>query len=411
MKRTRFAIPVLFVGVWLLFSWLLPERAFAEPIPAVRTVPAGLPPEVRTRLSRERESLDQELQAFLSDAERFNAKPAESQTDAEFAALGERRAQYISRANAFNREVAQASALREIQTAAAAALQKIGTADPARRLLVDKITKFVSEDLQRYQDQLEALMAEVDHLKAPGVKVTRQIHEGIILGLMDPQEKVAEKYKDLRSLFTHEPYITSDANFVFATTNTNDPASEAVRGLLDNHYLGAYTLNTKYGKELVARLQGTHFDRLLAHSNGATIAEALIRRGVIKVDELNVIGGDRSMVNKLGLQELIASGTVKRVVVWINPGDVVPAGSSAALLSPFGPTGSLPVATTALYFSEYLTGANKGGDVRVEYRFLSGSKYNKGQQMRLDNFDAHNLKDAYWPNMTTFLNGKADGIQ
>jgi hypothetical protein len=65
---------------------------------------------VQTKLNRERESLAQELQVFLADAGRFNAKPAEAQTDAEFAALGERRARYISKAKAFNREVAQASA-------------------------------------------------------------------------------------------------------------------------------------------------------------------------------------------------------------------------------------------------------------------------------------------------------------
>jgi hypothetical protein len=110
MKRTRFAVPVLLVGCWLLSSWLLPATAFAKPIPALRAVPTGLPPEVQTKLSRERESLGQELQVFLADAGRFNAKPAEAQTDAEFAALGERRARYISKANAFNREVAEASA-------------------------------------------------------------------------------------------------------------------------------------------------------------------------------------------------------------------------------------------------------------------------------------------------------------
>ena len=110
MKRTRFAVSVLLVGCWLLSSWLLPAMAFAEPIPALRAVPTGLPPEVQTKLSRERESLDQELQVFLADAGRFNAKPAEAQTDAEFAALGERRARHISKAKAFNREVAEASA-------------------------------------------------------------------------------------------------------------------------------------------------------------------------------------------------------------------------------------------------------------------------------------------------------------
>jgi len=112
MKRTGFAVPVLLAGCWLLSLWLLPAVVFAEPIPALVAVPAGLPPEVQAKLSRERESLNQELQAFLGDAERFNATPAEAQTDAEFAALGQRRAQCVNNAKAFNREVAKSKPIK-----------------------------------------------------------------------------------------------------------------------------------------------------------------------------------------------------------------------------------------------------------------------------------------------------------
>jgi hypothetical protein len=83
--------------------------AHAEPIPTVRALPTGLPPEVWARLSQERESLNQELDAYFEDARQFNAKPVEAQTAAESAALEEHRVRYISRANAFNREVAQAA--------------------------------------------------------------------------------------------------------------------------------------------------------------------------------------------------------------------------------------------------------------------------------------------------------------
>ncbi|MFN0202258.1 MAG: hypothetical protein ACKVTZ_12095 [Bacteroidia bacterium] len=36
---------------------------------------------------------------------------------------------------------------------------------------------------------------------------------------------------------------------------------------MDNNFLGKYTLNTEWGKELVKKVNGTHFDRLYAHSN------------------------------------------------------------------------------------------------------------------------------------------------
>lgn len=109
MKRTLFAVPVLLVGCWLLSSFLLPVPAFSEPIPTLRSVPDSLPPAVKAQLSGERKSLDQELQTFLTDAKRFNDLPAEEQTDDEYAALGERRADYITKAEAFNQKVDEAA--------------------------------------------------------------------------------------------------------------------------------------------------------------------------------------------------------------------------------------------------------------------------------------------------------------
>jgi hypothetical protein len=109
MKRTWFAVPVLLVGCWLLSSWLLPAIAFAEPIPALSKVPDGLSPEVQTKLSRERELLDKELQTFLEAAAAFNAKDAKDQSDAEYEKLDAWRTQYIKSAKAFNEEMTKAA--------------------------------------------------------------------------------------------------------------------------------------------------------------------------------------------------------------------------------------------------------------------------------------------------------------
>jgi len=108
LKKTAFIVPVFLVTFWVLASWVLPIRAFAEPIPALRAVPSNLPGELQTKLAQERESLDKELKAFLADAEAFNAKPAEAQTDDEYARLQARRNQYIIKAEAFNRDVDKA---------------------------------------------------------------------------------------------------------------------------------------------------------------------------------------------------------------------------------------------------------------------------------------------------------------
>ena len=154
---------------------------------------------------------------------------------------------------------------------------------------------------------------------------------------------------------------------------------------------------------MIEKLGGTNFDRLIAHSNGATVTEALIRKGTITVSELNIIGGDRSLINVIGLNELIASGKVKRVVVWINPGDIIPYGTSAGLMSPLAGVRDQYIKTAADYFAEKLTGEAKGGDAKVEYRFLKGTQYH-GQNLSFgkDIFDAHGL-EVYCYNMQKYF--------
>ena len=211
------------------------------------------------------------------------------------------------------------------------------------------------------------------------------------------------------SPFSGKPYKEGE---VFATAASTD-ASEYVRGLLDNASLGEFTLNTPHGKELVEKLSGKHFNRLIAHSNGATVAEALIRKGVISVDELNVVGGDRSIINQPGLQELIDSGKVKRVVVWNNPGDIIPKGSSCILPTPVNLTGSIPLVAIAGNIARTLTGQGQGGDIKVEYPSLAGKnsvtgELYGGQEFHLnDPVQAHGIK-VYLENLKLYFGGRRE---
>ncbi len=197
---------------------------------------------------------------------------------------------------------------------------------------------------------------------------------------------------------------------VFSSTDSKT-ASEALRGFLDNQTMGEYTLNTEYGKRLMERLNGVQFDRLIAHSNGATIAEALIKKGVIKVDELNIVGGDRSLVNQAGYQNLIDSGAVKRIVVWINPGDTIPVGSSLAYVTPMGCVNVAPLLTAAEHAANLIAGNHQGGDARVEFRLMKGPEYaSQSQSFHLDKgiFDAHDLAKAYLPNISSYFSSHHD---
>ena len=178
----------------------------------------------------------------------------------------------------------------------------------------------------------------------------------------------------------------------FGTPKDGTPgrgAVEVTRVLGDHVTTGQVSLNTPEGKQAVAALSGKEFDRLIAHSNGASITEALIQEDLIKVNELNIVGGDRSLLNGHAFQKLLDSGKVKRVVVWINVND--------------------PIVSTALdqlklaerrndaleHIARKITGELAGGDSRVKYHFMVG----QGKGI----FGPHYLETAYYPNIASEL--------
>ena len=277
------------------------------------------------------------------------------------------------------------------------AVEKVETEDPK---IKETILSIVRNDSVNYHKQLQKLMSEVDKIKVPSPNTGKKIHEGIMLGLFNTNEvnALTDKSKNVKSAFTDKEYKPGE---YFATSDKLS-AKELLRGVVDNSSLGEYTLNTEHGKKLIEQLQGTQFDRLIAHSNGATVSEALIRKGVITVNELNIVGGDRSLINKYALNELITSGKVKRIIVWVNPGDIIPKGTTAGLLAPTMAGHYLKTAED--YFLAKITGNSKGGDAGVEYRVLKGPQY-KGQDYKFgkDVFDAHGL-DVYQYNMKQYFN-------
>jgi len=361
------------------------HAAQAAPVEAAEPPTSNMTGEDYARLMARRKSLDesryaleQDLAALNSDCSRVPASDS--------ARVGHCR----------SRQQELLARLRAYKDALAAYRQEISAAQ-RRAAGFERLDQEIRADNGRLVSQMQRLMIEADNIFVPPPAGERRVHEGVLLGLFDDDRDVMELLNGVVSPFSGRRYAAGEVR----PTTDAATAHEAIRGLLDNHYLGAYTLSGEYGRRLMANIGGTHYGRLLAHSNGATIAEALIRRDVIEVDELNILGGDRSMVNAKGLQELIDSGQVKRVV-WINPGDIIPVGSSATYLSPFGPTGSFPLATTAQYFARRLTGDLKGGDIQVEYRVLEGPHY-EGQTLKPGGiFDSHAL-DVYLRNMQKYL--------
>jgi tetratricopeptide (TPR) repeat protein len=178
-------------------------------------------------------------------------------------------------------------------------------------------------EIEIHGDQVTSIRKSIKSYVPPLSKPPKkEIADGIIFGMMTVMKEF-ESNKPINA-FTGKTYNTGE----YFTTTVNESWTDIWRCLLDNVTLGKYTLNHELGRELVKNLNGTHFGRLTAHSNGATIAEALLQEGVITTDELNIIEGDRSTVNFEGYKKLIESGKVKKIVVWINTSDFVPVGSS-----------------------------------------------------------------------------------
>jgi hypothetical protein len=239
------------------------------------------------------------------------------------------------------------------------------------------------EAIRAQEDRIENEIALI-HVPAPA---TRTIHEGVILGLTATPRVALELRNQDVSPFTNQRYsseVEKGRALVVAFGSDGD-AAEALRGLMDHLTYGEYTLSSPEAQAIVKQLGGVHFDRLLAHSNGATIAEALIRKNIISVDEFDIAGGDRSLANVDALQQLIDSGLVHRIRVFVNPGDPVPRFTS----TPF----SIPLREEARYWAGVLTGRREGGDAKVEICVLGGAV---GQEASIS---SHDLRRAYFPNI------------
>lgn len=251
----------------------------------------------------------------------------------------------------------------------------------------------------------KSLASYVPHLGTP----IRIVEDGLMLGLFNterefwidqnkPNNPYAEKI-NMNNPFSKKEF--KEGEYYAGTDKSTN--MELLRGFVDNALLGKYTLNSKHGKELCSKLSGAHFKRMIAHSNGATITEALIRENVIKVDELNILGGDRSLMNFSGYDDLVKSGKVKKIVVWINPGDIIPIGTSAHLLASTMTENGKYKTNFTQFFNHKLLG-HGNTNPNIEYRFLSGPQYQKGQKMEFNAnvFNAHDLS-TYFENMRIYF--------
>jgi hypothetical protein len=292
-----------------------------------------------------------------------------------------------------------------------------------------EMQKSLLEERQKLAEQTNKLQKQLAAV-VPPLKSPEHVHEGVILGFGTDADDALKMQKDGVSPFMEQSYsarialaeqaraegkeIGGAMVVSFGTPEQKEKylkiAKEGTRVGLDNLTEGEFSLTTPQGQAAVKQLAGKEFDRLVAHSNGASIAEALIRDDVITVNELNIVGGDRSLLNGHAFQELLDSGKVKRVVVWINLNDPVP---SATCLTQFKPVERSKDAVEHL--AKKITGDLAGGDSAVEYRFMWGIDYRNISTGKDDSgfnikktimFDYHLIESSYFPGIANYLGVK-----
>lgn len=248
-----------------------------------------------------------------------------------------------------------------------------------------------SGEKAKVETAMQRIARELSELgdKIPEPDGPVRAREAVLLGLMnDP----AHLPTGLVSPLSGKP-IGDDA---IEALGSKDLPSELLRGIQDNQWsasgyrtLDHMSLDSEKGKALLSKWKGAKFDRLFAHSNGATVAQALIDREWIEVKELNLIGGDRALVNEAALRTLLADGKVKRVVVWVHQGDPIPYASSTPM--------SVSLKELSVFLGRALTDPYRVADSRVEYRVLKGDC---GEGM----FGCHDLEKSYFPKMRDAVN-------
>lgn len=132
-------------------------------------------------------------------------------------------------------------------------------------------------------------------------------------------------------------------NFVLGIAASTDTIVDlGTRVIFDEYSNGQYTANEQAG---YAALKGRQFDELGCHSNGAMICLAALENKDVVADRV-VLFGPQLTVESLRLwDELVRSGRVKSVEVYINQSDPVP---PLSLAIGGGAVGAASIASLAL---------------------------------------------------------------
>jgi hypothetical protein len=252
-------------------------------------------------------------------------------------------------------------------------------------------------DIDRSQ---ERLLHEIDDLKLPRPQSYTRVREGVIGGMCTDAEWARQLASKGWSPFTGKLKNGMGTTVVsFGTPGQKESCPYDIREIGrvvgDHLTVGEVSLRTPQAEAAIAALAGKDFDRLIVHSNGASVVQALLTHGgVMRVKELHIMGGDGSMANGPALQALLDSGAVNRIVVWRTVKDPIPMGTS---LDQWLKVGQLSE-SFALRMVRKASGYLAAGDARVEYpKALVPPGTTETRADQYFDFAQHDLQKSYYP--------------
>jgi len=304
--------------------------------PAINVVPNGLTKTNYTLYKDKSEKIKSEKAKLLDEKKNADKKwngasadsPKGKEYQTEFAALTLRSKELISQINAFNTEI-EAVVFKDIA--------------------LDKLSLITYYTLKKDQKSWDEFQSDVDNEKAKLVqdkikiqqeltkintkqKIKTPFNEGVILSMYTAQD-VTQALKDsLKSPFTGVRYKETQAKEALDSTGVvivsfvmpkpdNNPLDVASKALSHSISPESFSLDSPEAIAELNKLKDKKFNRLIAHSNGANVAECLLKDSLIEVKELNIIGGDKSLLNGDALQHLLDTKKVKHITVWIKLDD------------------------------------------------------------------------------------------
>lgn len=206
------------------------------------------------------------------------------------------------------------------------ALNKLSNQDVRTRYnlktrIIDSLSIFEQQQRifrNKQNDLLRRISQSILEIKVPAPETPPLYKSVLFLGMFQTPEIARQaKEKGLKNPFTDMPY---DGIFAFGSAET---LKEIKRVTLD-HLLGDFNLLSKNTFRELGAIRGATIENIVASSNGAKVAEVLIRSGFIEgVKTFRILGGDGALMNMESLQQLATEKGIK-IYVYATKDDPVP---------------------------------------------------------------------------------------